>query len=157
MQAADGTSRDFLQFEGLGRTREVTVIWRNLSLAFPGGSTTPPHGVTSPCTEPAEVHVVDLMVPRGWSDPATAAVSVTENNRYTPWGSDAQLQRLQFEGEAEYLGTRVESLYTRHAPRYAEIVTEQFRELGWDPTSFDMYRCTVAYPVLHSAIHLSVR
>lgn len=152
--APDGTFRDFLQFEGLGRTREVTVFWRNLSLAFPGGSTTPPHGLTSPCTEPAEVHIADLLVPRGWSDPSTVAVSVTENNRYTLWGG--QLQRLQFEGEAEYLGTRLESLYTRHAPRYAEIVEEQFKELGWSPTAFDLYRCTVTYPVLHSAIHLSV-
>jgi hypothetical protein len=156
VRAPDGTSRDFLQFEGLGRTREVTVFWRNLSLNFPGGSRTPPHGVTSPCTEPAEVHVVDLMVPRGWSDPGTVAASMTEFNRYTLWGPGVPMQRLAFEGEAEYLGTRVESLYTKHAPRYAEIVARQFEELGWSATAFDLYRVTVPYPVLHSAIHLSV-
>lgn len=156
VRAPDGTSRDFLQFEGLGRTREVTVLWRNLSLEFPNGSTTPPHGVTAPCTEPTEAYVVDLLVPRGWSDPATAKVSLTENNRYTIWAPGFQAQQLPFEGSVEYLGTRIESLYTRHVPRYAEIVAEQFGLLGWSSTTFDMYRCTVAYPVLHSAIHLSV-
>jgi hypothetical protein len=156
VQAPDGSFRDFLQFEGLGRTREVTVLWRNLSLDFPGGSTTPPHGVTSPCTEPAEMQVVDLLVPRGWSDPATAAVSITENNRYTLWAPGCQAHRLPFEGQAEYLGTRLEALYTRAIPRYADIVAEQFRSLGWADTTFDLYRCTVPYPALHSAIHLSV-
>jgi hypothetical protein len=156
VRAADGTSRDFLQFEGLGRTGEATAFWRNLSRAFPRGSTTPPHGVTAPSTEPAEHYVVDLLVPRGWSDPSTAQVSMTENNRYSVGAPGFGMQRLPFEGQADYLGTRPESLYTRHAPRYAEIVAEQLRALGWSDTTFDIYRCTVAYPVLHTAIHLWV-
>lgn len=157
VQAPDGTFRDFLELQGLGRAHEVTLFWRNLSLDFPGGTTVPPHGVTSPCTEPAEVQVVDLLIPRGWSDPSSAEVSVTENNRYTLWGPGCLRQRLPFEGSAEYLGTRLESLYTRHAPTYIEILTDQFKQLGWDPEGFDLFRCTVTYPVLHSAIHLSVR
>lgn len=156
VRAPDGMSRDFLQFDGLGKAHEVTVFWRNLSLEFPDGSIVPPHGMTSPCTEPTEMLVVDLMVPRGWSDPSTVNVSVTENNRYTMWGPGSILQRLAFEGQAEHLGTRIESLYTRHAPRYAEIVAQQFKSLGWSDTVFDLYRCMVPYPVLHSAVHLSV-
>lgn len=155
--APDGTWRDFLRMEGLGRAHEVTAYWRNLALHFPGGSAEPPHGVTSPCTEPAEASVVDLLVPRGWSDPASVSVAISEHSPFIPWDSGGHGVRFPFEGHAEYLGTRPGVLHTRHAPRYAEIMQAQLDALGWSSTQFDIYRCTVAFPVLHSAIHLWVR
>ena len=98
---------------------------------------------------------MDMLVPRGWTDPATArAVMTAESHGPTALGPGAQ--RLPFEGEVEYLGSRVESLFTRHAPRYADIVARQLAALGWERTTFDLYRCVVPYPVLNASVHVVV-
>lgn len=157
VEMPDGNACDFLQLEGLGRTSEVTLFWRNLSLNFPGGSRTPPHGCTSPVAESTETMVMDLLVPRGWCDPRTAGVMITpEPSRYTAPSSPAGPSQLPFEGKVEHLGSRLENLYTRYAPRYVEAVTRELAALGWAGTAFDIHRCVVRYPVLHSAVHIFV-
>lgn len=155
--APDGSVRDYLRLEGLGRSSEISVAWRNLALNFPGGSTNPPHGCSVPILEPAETAVMDLLVPKGWTDPSTARVWVTL--AMGPHGAVAAegpgVQQLPFECGVEHLGTRLDSMFTRHEPRWSEIIASQLAQLGWNE-EFDIYRCVAAYPVLHSAVHLCV-
>jgi hypothetical protein len=143
--------------EGLGRRGEVTVYWRNLTLNFPGGTRVPPHGTTVPVMEPSELLVVDLIIPHGWADPGNTDVWVTpESSRYATVNAGASPHRLPFEGAAEYLGSNFQSLRTPHAPGYDQMMAEQLEELGWR-CKFDIIRCQVEYPVLHSAVNLCVK
>ncbi len=157
VESADGSVRDYLELEGLGRSSEVTILWRNLSLNFPDGTATPPHGCSAPCLEPTEVSVMDLLIPRGWTDPGTAEVWQTlAISPYALPGGGQPGHRLPFECEVEHLGTRLERLYTAHEPRYSEVIAGQLEELGWPLGAFDIYRCVVKYPVLHAAVHMCV-
>ncbi|HYE62182.1 MAG TPA: hypothetical protein VD997_09310 [Phycisphaerales bacterium] len=156
LEGPDGLSRDYVQLEKLGRSGEVTVFWRNLTRNFPGGSRTPPHGITAPCLEPSEVLLLDLIIPHGWVNPSTTSVWVTpESSRYATAHHGLVPHRLPFEGSAEYLGTSLQSLRTTHMPRYHEMVTQQLDLLKWH-IPFDIFRCVVNYPVLHSAVNLCV-
>ena len=37
-------------------------------------------------------------------------------------------------------------------PRYVEMARYAFARLGWDGEQFEVYRCRVEYPVMHSAV-----
>lgn len=156
--APDGSMREFLRLEGLGRSSEVSVVWRNLALDFPGGTTKPPHGCSVPFQEPAEMAVMDLLVPRGWTDPSTArAWATAAGSPFNPGSPGPELGGgLPLECEIEHLGTRLDRLYTRHAPGWAEIIGRELAQLGWPPDGFDIFRCQAAYPILHSSVHLCV-
>lgn len=150
-----GKPFDFLEPQGLGLTSTATLLYRNLSLDFPGGSATPPHGTTVYCREPAEVLIADLLIPRGWAEPGTAAATIVDDSR-NAIEAPSDPQHFPFEGVVEHLGQNLERLYTRHAPSYAEAVAGELEALGWTDTEFDLYRCEIPYPILHSALHLSV-
>lgn len=154
--AADGTYRDYLCLDGVGRTSEVTLVWRNLSPAFPGGSRTPPHGCSAQCLEPTEMQIVDLLIPRGWTDPQTARVLVTPVTTPIMVPLAGGVQQLAFEGRVEHLGSRIEGMFARQAPRFTEVLAAELAKLGWDPEGFDIYRCIVKYPVLHAAVHVAL-
>ena len=155
IEGSDGLYRDYVQLEGLGRSGEVTVFWRNLTLNFPGGSRVPPHGITAPVMEPSEALVMDLIIPQGWAVPSNTDVWVTpESSRYATKTGMAP-HRLPFEGSAQYLGNNLRSLRTPHAPGYDEMVADQLEALKWGGR-FDLFRCEVEYPVLHSAVNLCV-
>lgn len=149
----DGTFRDYLAVDGLGRDSETTAWWHTLSADFPG-STKPPHGCSCPSAEPTELQIVDLLVPAGWSDPTRIrSRCVGPDVRFSPTsvGGTILLDR-----PAEHLGQRLESLYSAAAPNYHDLVAEQLEQLGWNQTRFDIFRCTVKYPVLHSVTHVYV-
>lgn len=149
----DGRSWDQLRLEGLGRASEASVFWRNLSLAFPGGTTAPPHGCTAECLEPTQRTIMDLLIPVGWTDPATARAFATPLGGPYPPGAAVE---LPFEGGVTHRRGQIDALYTAEEPRYTEIIAAELRRLGWDPAAFDMFRCIVHYPVLHAAVHLCV-
>lgn len=154
LTAENGRRLDHLELHALGRSQEVSVFWRNLSLDFPGGSSRPPHGCTAECLEPTELTVMDMLVPRGWTSPGTARCTVTPLTSIH--GPLAGRSPLAFEGAPAHVGSRLEELYLRQAPRYTEALARCIADLGWDPTAFDLYRCEVPYPILHTAVHLRV-
>lgn len=154
VRAPDGRPLDHLELHALGRSQEVSVYWRNLSLDFPGGSSAPPHGCTAECLEPTELTVMDLLVPKGWTSPASARCSVTALAGLH--GPLAARSAFPFEGRAVHLGSRLEDLHLRQAPRYVEALARSLEQRRWDPHAFDLYRCEIAYPILHTALHLRV-
>lgn len=144
----EGVTRDFLVLDDLGRTSEASVWWRSFNGNFPGGSTKPPHGCSCRCSDPTETLLVDLLLPRGWSDPKTLGVRILgPDSKFTP---ERRPTDLPFEGSASHLGTRLQAMYTPAVPEYGAIVESQIRARGWDQTIFDIYRCVVRYPILHS-------
>lgn len=144
----DGSTRDFLVLDSLGRTGEATVWWSSFNGNFPDGSTKPPHGCSCRCSDPTELLLVDLLLPQGWSDPETLGVRILgPDSKFVP---ERKPTDLPFEGHAAHLGTRLQSMYTPQVPEYAGIVERELALRGWENTIFDVYRCVVRYPILHS-------
>lgn len=60
---------------------------------------------------------------------------------------------LPMHAEMKYIGRGLSAIPTPHVPRYESIVESVCRNLGWDPDSFDAYRCIIEYPMLHTVVH----
>ena len=153
----DGSVREFLMLQGIGRTAESTVFWRNMAMDFHGGSRVPPHGLSAPCLEPTELMVVDLLIPSGWANPKSATAWITpESSRYDTADPTQAIYRLPFEGEVRSLGTRLSRMHISLVPEYPDMIAQQIRAVGWQETVFDIVRCEIRYPALHSSLHVAV-
>ena len=53
---------------------------------------------------------------------------------------------------ASYLGCGPACMETADIPRYGEMYEHACAKAGLDPTEFDVYRCTVEYPILHAHV-----
>lgn len=157
--APDGSTRDYLMLDGLGRAAEKTVYWSAMSRGFSGGSVAPPHGCTTPILEPAERLIVQLLVPKGWTTPPTADVRITPQDPDGVMASlsshgEVSVPHLPFEGKVRHAGGAIDALRAAECPGLPEIVGEVLHDAGWRDTAFDVYRCIVRFPVLHSMVHL---
>jgi hypothetical protein len=106
---------------------------------------------------PTESIVVEMLIPSGWTDPGTARVAVyarrdLPEHVYELRPADLLPQRETF----DYLGATHRPPAVEGAPRHAEAVRHVLAGLGWDRTLFDVYRCRVRYPVLHSMLFYGV-
>jgi hypothetical protein len=155
--APDGSFRDFLELRGLGKQSESTVFRRSVVRDFPGASTAFPHGCSLGCRVPTELLLLDLLIPSEWGgDHKDVRAWITPTlDRYTTPNSAARY-RIPFEGGAQYLGTSFSALHSPAALQYASLARSELERLGWSDTEFDIYRCEVQYPVMHSAVHLCV-
>lgn len=150
----DGSARDFLCIDGLGSESEATVWWRSFNDNITGGSRRPPHGCSCRCWNPTETLLLDLVLPKGWSDPQTLELRIFGPD--STFISEKGPTDLPFEGAASHLGTRPGALYAPAVPEYNTLVENELRARGWDQTVFDLYRCVVRYPVLHSFTLMSL-
>ncbi len=149
----DGSLRDYLALEGLGRQSEATAWWTTFSPDFKG-TRTPPHGCSCPCPEPTELLQIDLIMPRTWCDPTRLRTRVVGPDvRFSP---DSLIGNLPLDNTAVHLGHRLESLYTPAVPHYYELLHDQLERLGWLGTTFEIFRCAIKYPVLHCTTHVYV-
>lgn len=155
-RVSDGSTRDYLLLDGLGRQREASVFWRSFTGNFPGGSTQGPQGCSTPCTEPTELMLIHLLVPRGQTDPGSAAVRFTSGDHMGRPLTDPDYaqDQLRFEGRVEHLGSSLESLYLPQAASLPQIVSTELARQGWQDTNFDVYRCIVRYPIMHAMVHV---
>lgn len=157
-EVSDGTDRDFLVLRGLGKSGEATVFWTAMSRDFAGGSREPPHGCTFPATEPAERLVTALVVPQGWTNPSTASVRVTPidvHGLLAGLRSQTHLAgpSLPFEGRVVHARS-LEALRVAECPALEGLAANAIDQAGWSDTPFDVYRCILRFPVLHSMVHL---
>jgi hypothetical protein len=106
---------------------------------------------------PMETCVWELLIPVGWSNPATARAAVY-GRRYNPEQAyDERTEDLMSQRETlDYLGVREGVPSLPGSPDHAEAVRHVLEKQGWLGTAFDVYRCRVEYPVLHSMLVVRV-
>lgn len=106
---------------------------------------------------PAAEVVNELLVPAGYTSPATARVALF-GRRHHPEraGEERTYDLLPQSVPVTYLGRSTRAAPIDGVPRHAEVVQhvlERDRLLGRE---FDIYRCRVRYPVLHTFVVLRV-
>lgn len=62
--------------------------------------------------------------------------------------------RLRINETVTHLGRGLHDMHTPDVPRYGEMLRYTFDRLGWDPKRFDVFRCRVHYPVMHSVVSM---
>jgi hypothetical protein len=146
-----------LWFDGIGKAAAVDVYTAKVVRNATRGEPQPWHGTTKTVTVPSEVLHLDLMVPRGWTNPTTVRTSTHGN----PALLESLMQRVpDFEmpvkEAAVYSGNDLRALESPDVARYPEMVRTVLEQLGWAGTTFDIFRCRVRYPIMHSLVHLRV-
>jgi hypothetical protein len=146
-----------MRFERIGKAASVNVLTAQLFRNANNGVHEEWQGLMKAVTVPSEVLLLDLLVPKGWTDPTTL--------RTTTHGDPALLEdlprrvpdlELPFKERAERLGADLELLDTPDVPRYPAMVWSVLETLGWAETTFDIYRCRVQYPMLQTLVHMRV-
>lgn len=111
---------------------------------------------------PVETLVHDLFVHRDLFGPIDPKMLVYSELAGKPWYETAQSQRpeyhmLPFPERVEHLGRAGTAVHTPHVPQYEEMMRHVFGKLEWSLDDCDVYRLTMAYPVLATAVVLRFR
>lgn len=114
-------------------------------------------GAKALSTVPSDLMIIDVLVPRGWIDPATARVSVHGNladmlSAYV----DTEAFSLPAKEQFEDLGSDLQALHTPEIPRCPEMIASVLKALNWTDEGLTILRCRVRYPILHSLIWFRV-
>jgi hypothetical protein len=147
-----GAMEASLELNSIGRSGAVTYFARHIARAASDEST-PWWGGNGLCRLPTEVAVHDVLVPSGWSNTATADVTVFGNlQNVSRSGLRDDADRLPCDAVISHLGQELGRLQTPAVPRCPEMIAEVLRGMGWEQTRFDIFRCAMEYPVLHAGI-----
>lgn len=155
----DRSRHIFVQLEGLGKQSEAQVYWRLFKPTMPASMDSPMHPICMRCAVPAELMLIDLLVPRAWirGDPIIESRMGTAEG-YDIWARDLERQAgLPFENDGSFLGHSFSSLHSPAAPHYADLVQSEIARIGWSEDAFAIFRCEVQYPLLHSLVELRVK
>lgn len=150
-EAEGGMFETHMEFRGVGRSSAVTYFVQRLIPNWPPAGESR-FGVGGTARVPAEVLLVDMLVPVGWSNPAIADAAVYGNLFETERGLDYRPEDRLTTETNEHLGHSLERLRTPDCPRYQEMVEGVLAKQGWSGTRFDIYRCRVEYPILHACL-----
>lgn len=152
----EGIERDQLKIEGMGKLAESSFFWRNYATDLPGDMSRPPHMTGTTCVLPTELVLLDLLIPRRWlKNPSARVWTTPETTRGSTPDPDGPFH-LPFEGGAKHLGSSIGSLHTPAVPTYVELVRSELKRVGWQDEVFEIYRCEVHYPILHTTTQLCV-
>ena len=150
-------AHDYTTLQHVGKTAEVDlfVSTRMPSVLDPDERQ---FGLTSMIRIPADHFVADLLVPQGLMDMNTAKyrssgcledVSAAENG-------EARFH-MHASRDGEYVGNDIDALHDPVFPRCPELMRFVLRELGASKVTFDIFRCHVKFPLLHSCIGFDVQ
>lgn len=149
-------AHDFVELTGVGLTAETDVF---LSTKLRTGLTDdePELGVTSMVRVPTELYIADLLVPAGAMNPSSAAVRVYGCLEDVSAAETAAPEyRLPASHVAEYLGRAIDALHSEDFTRCPELIRFVLRDLGRSREDFDIFRCRIPFPMLHTCIGLDV-
>lgn len=154
---SSGMVESELRFEGIGRSAAIDVFTAKTTRGSRLDPTEPFHGAVKSVSMPSEMLVLDFLIPRGWTDP----VSVRTSTHGYPGIVESLAQRLPdfampITEHGEYLGSDLGALDLPQIPRHAEMTRSILEDLGWDAAGFDIFRCRVEYPILHTTIRMRV-
>ena len=107
-------------------------------------------GVHTPCH--ALIH--DVLIFKGMFGAISPGVCVYDDywRKMSRGATVPEAVTLATHEEVSRLGQGPSVLPTPDVPRYAEMARYAFARLGWDGEQFEVYRCRVEYPVMHSAV-----
>lgn len=148
-----------IEFDGVGRGAAVDFFTAGSTRGFRVSAESGHRGyaMSKVALVPAELLVMDLLVEKGRSNPATFSVSTHGDLRVLEsLIREVPNLKLPISEAPQQLGTDLAAMNTPSLPRYAEMVEHLIAQMGWAGTEFDIYRCVVRYPILHTLVHLSV-
>jgi hypothetical protein len=108
-------------------------------------------------TTPTQEVVYDMLVPAGWTNPATARVGIF-GNRYNVNRAFEEIEsdRLPQQETIRYMGALDTVPPIALSQRHADAVRHVLERHGCLGTRFDVYRCRVQFPALHTVIVMRV-
>src|SRR5204863_203476 len=106
---------------------------------------------------PSTEVITELLIPEGYTSPATARVAVF-GRRHHPERvfEERAIDLLPQRESAIYLGRQLGSPTIDVAPRHHEAVRLVLNRLGLFGRQFDVYRCRVEYPQMHTLVVMRV-
>lgn len=147
-----------LVLDGVGRASKIDCFF-SLEMIRNGE----PHlamnnAIASFISVPAEEVVIDLLISRGWTDPESVCSQTHGNVGAIDRAATRQEKYLMPATEtASYLGTSIEALGHKSMPKAVKMIRSVLRQHGWLKEEFDLYRCRVRFPILHSAVSIQVK
>lgn len=142
----------------VGMDSQVTCVLGDVArnLASPYSDGTLPRIRSNVGTRvPTEVLVQDVMIPAdlyGPLDPKLFVFTDRSMLELAPGHEKAGL--LPIQESVTHLGRGLGVMHTPDVPRYGEMLRFAFDGLGWDPERFEVYRCRVEYPAMHSIVSM---
>lgn len=153
-EAEPGTISLKFSTEVVGRTGDATYFMRDVARSI-GPYPQPWWGMGFTARIPTEFLILDMLVPVGWSDPASIRVD-TYCDFYQRASKCLDEDRMPITEAAVHIGQSLVGLRSPHVPNCPEMVSKVLRDLGLGETRFDIFRCVVQYPVMFSGIAMRV-
>ncbi len=152
--------RQVVRPAGVGSAGAITFFIHELARDWNEGRAQTSWGLRCLVNVPCKVMILDMLVPRGWSAPATARLT-THGSLSNPASvvENAEPFLLPTRETVRHLGAGqqgLEAMHTPEVPRCPEMIRAMLRRVEWEGAAFDVYRCRIRYPILHSMVALVV-
>lgn len=155
---SNGFARAELISRGVGNNAAITYFGGSVSRCKP-----PPFSKPGKVRHywyrvmrPTEVFLWDILVHRDlWQGPPPELRVCSGDGGGPESPEEWDAEKLPVQESIVELGMGTQALQTPHAPRYREMINYAIECLGWDPTKFRAFRCSIDYPIMHSYIRLS--
>lgn len=145
---------------GVGNESAVTYFLAYIHRNFPA-----PEQETEPRIQnqswiriPTEVIIRDVLFPRGRYRPTRWKAEVFADRTRTTLATPsrlAEMDRLFVQESVVHVGSGLAALRIPEVPGYAKMARLVCERAGWDPESFDVYRCRAEYPIVGAVLLLS--
>lgn len=152
----DGYLRVELPAGPIGSTAALTYFMADATYGhelYPADRTRKPEfNYLVTCTTPIEAFVYDLLVYDGLFRDVQPEAYVCGHPLNGPAAVKTRplSPRLPVQSEATWVGRGPAAVQCPGIARYPEMISHVCRKLGWDAEKFDVCRCRVEYPILHS-------
>lgn len=156
--SAGGQVQIDLVGDDVGLESEVSCVLGHVSRDMPSpytDDTLPRHRFNLMLRLPAEVLIQDVLIPTelyGSLDPKLLVL--TDSSMLELARGHEETGLLAIQESVTHLGRGLGVMHTPDVPRYGEMLRYTFGTLGWDPNKFEVYRCRVEYPVMHSVVSM---
>lgn len=108
-------------------------------------------------TVPTEVLVWEILLPVGWSNPSTVRGAMYGCREHPEQAfSERPADRTPQQETVEYLGALDRVPPIEGSPRHPDAVRQVLERHGWSDVRYDVYRCRVDHPVLHTVMALRI-
>lgn len=152
----DGRVTTRIVFPGVGRKAAISFLSMQ-EYNEASSAQDPDTWLAVQVTVPAESIVLDYLVPAEWGTSGQATVTTYARRAKPSKVLDYRsVDIIPCNDRATCTRDVTELAPTSDVPGVREAIGRVIREKGWGGTKYDHYRCRVAYPVLYSAIRMSV-